>query len=728
MIYYYTLPDDPYKIESTDNIDDFVSQLYYHKANLPTIAQLMELHLANNYNDQIKIMISQYEGRVPLFDVISNRIYLIDKDNIYPRIHLDNYRFVDKKFYASLKSLNDKDEANVENLRVLSNYNLDVLYQTYISLFYQSYVLNNYITNCKRPSFFPGSVTMPYYTINELYYLAYDWDLTNNPTFSQSQIEDFCTQISKYDISAQTLLDHQTYIYDERAIGLVKHYSLFGSYYMNVYLRKNLCCLSKNCDIPDNAIDGAHCIKNPYLEDQIKIMIKLIKNAPALAKNHTVYRFVQRDDYLKHLKISDIYQDPSFMSTTRNPFYYKENYAFGYILIKIKLPANVMGIGLFIESYSNFPHEEEFVLPPTSKYKLIKVTDASDTSEFHNIFNLKVQKKYEFEWIGADANITLISPPITIADKVIELDKILVDENMKYVSISDRLKYFRSTYVNDNSQFSSIIGSIKYTFNLESYDSTSVYKKFFFYQVATGIMITTANPIYGNINIMMEIGPEIHINYYFRFSVTDPSIVVDLNQSAWIEWLSYLAYIIGVRTIVIHSNYIMLAKKTDSVIEKQRKTRYTFSQNIYIYMKHGTKMYEFSEITPNFDYYQFDYLRGINVLDHIKESDQSELYRIYQNSKIQDMYNFYLYIVETFPQYINDLEHKMDDVYESDVNPFRNMSYSLDAWRYLYSRDIIKQIPSEKEFIIKKGSFKHLVGDNKIPKFKNRLRTFLMSK
>jgi hypothetical protein len=56
---------------------------------------------------------------------------------------------------------------------------------------------------------------------------------------------------------------------------------------------------------------------------------------------------------------------------------------------------------------------------------------------------------------------------------------------------------------------------------MESYNSISVYKSFFYYDVADGIMITSANPKYGNINILLEIGPDIHVNYYFKYSVTD---------------------------------------------------------------------------------------------------------------------------------------------------------------------------------------------------------------
>jgi hypothetical protein len=728
IVYYYVSTSLPYKVESTEFLEELILLLYEGKAKFITDAQRVELDLPKKYPNILKKKISKYEERVPLYDIVSNRIYLIYKDNVYPRIHFDNYRFVDKKFYHSLVKIKNPSDVDLENIRILSNYDLDVLYKTYMKIFYESFVVNSFITSCRRPSFGSGMEHIsPYYNINELYFLAYDWNLTNKATLSEKEINSFCKKISQYDIPAQILLDHQMYIYDSRAIGLVKHYSLFGSYYMNLYLRKYQCCL------PNRSYEDA--IRNLYLENQITIMIKLIKNAPPFSKDHTVYRFVEKDNYLRHLKIGDIYQDTGFMSTTRNPFYYKENYAFGYILIKVKLPKNVKGIGLCIESYSNFPKEEEIILPPTSMYRLDNVTDAKDMTHFHNIFNLKVEKKYEFTWVGngylrkRDHEIIIDMPGAYVPEiKDINLKDLLNDDNIKFLSISERLKYFRDTYVNVNNQFISTIENTKYIFSFESYDSTTVYKPFFYYEVSDGIMVTTANPKYGNINIMMEIRPEIHVNYYFRFSVTDPSIVVDLNRIEWMEWLSLFAYIIGSRMIVIHSNYVIQYNKDDTIEQKQNKTRYTFSQNIYFYMKYKKKMYDFPEVTPNFDYYQLDYLFAIPVEEIVKPTDRDELHRIYQLSGKKTVGDFYIYVIENFPKMIKNLEEKMDLIYENMAkNPFNNISYNLDAWSYLYNRNLIQYIPSNKEFTIKKGPFKNLIGDKKILKFKNRLRTFLIS-
>lgn len=729
FIYYYVLISNPYKVESTSSLDELISLLYESKADFISDVQRKDLKLIDGYLDDLRKRIGKYENKVPLYDIRSNHIFLINKDNVYHRFYYDDYRFITKDFYQDLVDMKNPSQNDLENKRFLSYYNLDVLFKTYVKIFYQSFVVDEYITDCKRPSFSQGMEHIsPYYKINELYYLVYDWNLTDKVNLSEKEIKSFCKQISQYDIPAQTLIDHQMYIYDSKAIGLVKHYSLFGSYYINMYLRKNQCCPKRN-----KSYEGV--IRNLDIENQIKIMINLIKSAPSFIKAHTVYRFIERDEFLSHLKVGDIYEDTSFMSTTRNPFYYKENYTFGYILIKIKLPANVKGVGLCIESYSNFPNEEEIVLPPSSRFMLNSVKETEELSRFEGIFDLKVKKKYEFTYIDNDYNHNdskiIIEMPMAKIELPSEINFkhiLKSDENIKYVPMSDRLGYFRDTYIkNIYNQFSCIINEHRYIFNMDAYDSSSVYKPFFYYEIKDGIMITTSNPKYGNINLMIELGSDIHVNYYFRFSVTDPSIVVDLNQVEWIEWLSILAYLVGANTVNIHSNYILRYNKDDTIEQKQLKTLYTFSQNIYVYLKEKKKMYEFDEVTPKFDYGQLDYLFQIPLSKVIKPLDRNELPRIAKSSQIKNVGDFYIYIVENYPKFIRVLEEKLDDLYEPEVNPFKNISYKLDPWFYLYNHGLINRLPSDKEFAFKKGAFKKLISDKKIPKFKNRLRSYLLN-
>jgi hypothetical protein len=754
MIFYYrrsNLTDknakDKYEIKSTEIIDEIVNLLYEGEALLLTEDQVAELALPSNYIFEFKKTISLYKLRVPLYDIQSNNIYLINRDNVYNNVHRLDYRFPDKKFIANLEADPYKTEIDEDNLRIMSNYDMDILKSNFDAVFYESFSRSTYATDCKRPSFASGLVHInPYYKLGELYFLAYDWNLTQKGNLSDEEIEFFCKQISKFDISAKTLQEHQIYIFDNKAIGLVKHYSLYGSYYMNRYLRANKCCLANQQVVYKNNI------VNPDLENQIKIMIKLIKNAPAFVESHTVYRFISQDDFMAHLKEGDTYKDTSFMSTTRNPFYYKENYAFGYILLKIKLPANIKGVGLCMEAYSNFPFEEEIVLPPTSEFRLDKLIVDPD-KKFHNAFNLTVHKKYEFTWVGNDyidvlGDIKLETPgayvpPLTVVDfKQIVLE----DETLRLTPMSDRLFYLKSTIANVNNQFSTRIGMSSksksksngktFVFNIEAYDSTSVYKQFFYYERPDGLMITTSNPVYGNINMILELGPEIHVNYYFKFSVTDQSEILNLDKEEWMEWFSLLAYCTGSRNVYIHSNYVMsytsVETSKDDSLEKKSKTKldktlYTFSENIYQYLKHGRKYYTYFEVDPTFEYGQLDKLEFVPIFDLITVTDHTTLYRIAKASNLTNLKEFYLYIVESYPKFIQALQDKLADLYDYGASPFDNISYKLNPWIFLQQRGIIKNIPSDSNFKYKKNNFKKLIGNKKIQMFQNRLRDYLLN-
>ncbi len=160
-----------------------------------------------------------------------------------------------------------------------------------------------------------------------------------------------------------------------------------------------------------------------------------------------------------------------------------------------------------IEAYSNFPSEEEIILPPTSRLRLERVIEKS--TEEHLLIEKQVQRKYEFTWIGNDIlenNKIVIDMPNAYEPTIknINLMEIINDVNIKYISIVDRLSYFRDTYVNINNQFISTINNHDFIFNFESYDSSSVYKPFFYYEISDGIMITSSNPRYGNINILLN--------------------------------------------------------------------------------------------------------------------------------------------------------------------------------------------------------------------------------
>jgi hypothetical protein len=711
-------------IYQSHDLGALIMDLYEDIASFPEVGmKINNFVITKTYINELRTTISQYALRVPLYDIISNSIYLIYKNNIYARILYENYRFVDESFYDDLvhmPQINDDDHTR-RIVKFLSYYDLPELKKTYYKLFYESFVINSYITHCPRPSFKANMTHIsPYYSINELYYLSYDWELTESQNISLEEINNLCSRIINYDIPAKILLDHQIYIYDHKAIGLVKHYSLFGSDFMNQYLRKNPFLLLN--------IGDKKYTRNLILENQIKLMVQLISNAPKFTISHTVYRFIDDDFYLSHLKPGDIYQEPSFISTTRNPFYYQENYQFGYILIKIKLPADIDGIGLCVESYSNFPKEEEIILPPTSMLRLDRIVTHDES--YQHILNKHVAKKYEFTFVGtrydhsksSDVIMNVESGVIPVLEQV-DFKNILKLVDLNLTTLTDRLQYFIKNYLNVNYLFETDIGGNKYTLSVESYDSSGAYKDFFYYTTSNGILIYSSNPKYGNINLMMEVGQEIHVNYYFKFSVTDSSHQLDLNQVYWIEWFAMLAYSLGLRYVTIHANYVLKYDRSQSAEEKIMKTRYTFSQNVYLYLKSNIKYFDkFLEVKPNFEYYQLDYLRTVKPSSVLNNTDRDELYQLYIISTIDNLATFYLYVVDNYPRSIPLLELKMASLYTNENNPFQNISYTLDSWSYLYNNNYIQLIP---EYKVKRGAIKNLIVKNKIPQFQNRIRYYL---
>ena len=111
--------------------------------------------------------------RIPLYNK-DKKIYMIHKDNLYERILYDHYRIVDENFY---KNSNQK-------IPELENFNWSILPDIYYKLFYNSFIKTNHITDCLRPSY-DGMFKhiKPYYTLDELNYLAEDWNIkTSNNT------------------------------------------------------------------------------------------------------------------------------------------------------------------------------------------------------------------------------------------------------------------------------------------------------------------------------------------------------------------------------------------------------------------------------------------------------------------------------------------------------------------------------------------------------------------
>ena len=136
-------------------------------------------------------------------------------------------------------------------------------------------------------------------------------------------------------------------------------------------------------------------VANNIYNNIIGTLWNLCYTSPPFDNDYILYRFIKDDLYLQNLKIGDTYNDTSFMSTTRDPFYRSDVYNFGFILIKVRIPKNIKGVALCLEGCSHFPEEQEIIFAPGTKYKL---TARNENITYYHTdlqYSSKIKTKYE---------------------------------------------------------------------------------------------------------------------------------------------------------------------------------------------------------------------------------------------------------------------------------------------------------------------------------------------
>ena len=628
---------------------------------------------------RLQKMVSILNNKVPLYDVYSNNLFLIYKDNVYQRVIYDYYRFPDKNFYDEMKK-----QKNIKIIKFLDNFNLKTLENTYVNIFYNySNEVGKNLTLCLRSSFLSHLYYIkPYYTRSEVINMALNLGLIkpDRTYYTKEKIQELCEKVRKNDINRNIILNHQKYIVDSNGIHKVIYYSLNGAYFMNKYLR-------------DRTL-----LKNELIEKNILGLWSLVRNAPAFDKGYKLYRFVDSDSHLSHLKIGDIHTEKSFISTTRNPFYNSEVYKFGFILIKIRIPANVAGVALCMETFSNFKKEEEIIFPPLTHLKLVKKNENSEYYHIDDQFLKNVVTKYEFEYVGSE-KIEIIRESDKKPKKVFnDLKKI---RKLTHENFLDKTEFFVEKYANENYQFISNINGKNYTFVCEWYDSTSAYEPYFFIKSSNGFYIYSQDPNTSNLSLTMEMSvDEMHVNFYSKFSYSDDYI--DITTPDAIKFICKLGYIFGINNIYIHQEYRSCKDFIEGSSSKYKDFKkrilemYTYRKDFYDYFTKKKKRFDIDGINAKFFYYQLNNLLEISALQVLRRTDKDELFQIYQTftklTQKNSFADFYIYIVKNRPDFIELLESKSIRIFQKD-NPFVLDFYLLEGFKYLYNNGLISSMP-----------------------------------
>lgn len=701
------------------NDDNILDELYEQKLFVPNEKQINDyikqtktktnkeiiLFFKNDIKkgiNKIKKYISKIKYKIPLYDIYNKNLYLITKENVYNRVVYHHYRFPDEQLLNYLVNKKKKIKEQIsdggdvllirENNKIgliidfLNQFNLRILEETYIYVFYNySNEVGKNITLCTRPSFMNHFYhVMPYYTRSELINMGLNMELikSNDVVYDKEKIKSLCNKIREHDITADIILSHQDHIIKGGGIGMVQYYSLQGSFFINQYLRG----FTK------------YPYRNKLLETSIKFLWELVNNSPQFDKSYILYRFIKQDDHIRHLQVGDTYIEKSFISTTRDPFYRSDIYKFGFVLIKIKVPKNVKGVGLCVETFSHFPAEQEIILPPFTKLKLVRKDRNTPYYHTDKVEESKIETRYEFEYVGNSNVVFENRQPFEEKKYDFPIDFLQINGS-ESLTLNERISYFINEYVNPLYQFKTVIGDKIYTIIMEWYDSTDAYKDFYAVRTNNGLSMYTIIENY--VSFVIELGENnygtfMYANYYFRYSLMSQTSTIDTKH--FIDFLSKISYYFKIKNVNLYSDYVLC----DSKFNKQENIynniykHGNYILDYYIYLKQNKKKYQgfdTLEIKPKFSYYDLDRLKTSSPTLILEKSDRDELYQLYNKGFKLSGYNdtisdFFLWIVENYCVFMKYLIAKMERLYPRN-NPFNTDYYILDGHLYLYNRELI---------------------------------------
>ena len=579
---------------------------------------------------------------LPLYDIIKNKIVLVNKKDIKAHIEKNHFRPIFKNL------VNNK----TRNQQYLKHYNHKKTLQLVKDISY---------TICKKPSFIyyvkgTKEPEAPYYTKGEMINLALNNRLIKDKNIKMDKL---CKILQENQFQKINILKHTNYIQKIKGMYMVRYYTFVGDAAMNSYLRN----LSKD-EYQNNAL-----VKNIFM------MWNLIKNAPTFSKTFSVYRRIGFD-YLKHLKVGDKYVTDSFMSTTRDPLYEPEGFTFGNIVIKVNMPINKKGVGLMLELFSHFPEELEVLIPPNVEMKLKRI----NWKYYHyNKENERdISKTYEFDIIRAKGiNIPKDRLELDKKPQYIHFNKLVV---LKQKTLGKKIKHFLKEYANNNMQFTTEIGIKRYLFNLYFYDSTSVYKNLYKYKTDKGISLVYQNQKTGQICLFIEIGKDIHINYHLNYydidncpKFTGLDIMSERTSYDLLKFYKYLADTLKINKVYIYPNMISCIK-----FYKRSNNKNMYNEYVYRSITYDKDLYDIIQVLNRSKkhakrFMPDDYL--YSSYEKIETIFEKELPNLFKNMKLYKEFrkknkgeetigNLWLYTVEYNCTKLRTLENILEYYYK----------------------------------------------------------------
>jgi hypothetical protein len=677
---------------------DVLYNIYYNLAEIPTKEQLKKHKIKNpdEYIIQIKKEISQIDNFIPLYSVFSKNIYLVHPTDVYSKVINYYNRPLTNELYDYLKTIKTNDKSLKEkiqkNIKFMDNFDLQILEQTYIKTFYyQSNKVGRNFTLCIKPSFIPFININPYYQRDELINLALNLKLIkeDNTFYDKEKLNKLCLKISDQDIDSDTLLNHYLFIQMNNLKYYIKYYSFMGSYQMNYYIRNK-------------------SIKDSFIENNINQFYKIISKSPSFNNDYYVYRLIGNDNFLNELRIGDIFEDTSFMSTSRNPFYNPVTNAFGLILLKIKIPKNKEGVGLCVENYSLFPEEHEIILNPCS-LKLISKEDGSNKEILYYHTDKKAQRsikrKYEFEYIKPiELDLDKITKRYEPEINIPTLD--LYELKINGSTIDEKLESFSNIIplVNTSKRFYININDKKYLMSVNKMNDKRIYEQFFYLQkrkytsddIIDELYITYQDEKSGELLLLIEIKDVISVNYLQKFTGCNK----EFDDNDLLFLIGGFSKAFQIYSCIIHPTFkpfstfinikpndykLVIDDEQDyHQIQKLSNDIVLFNYDLMNYLISKKERFSTIYIKMNYRRVQLDKLKQIKVSDVFNEENY-EIYSLIKKQNLDSLndlliffYKNYFYLLDKVIYHIN--------LYMNDDIIINKLFYVFDCGNYLFEQ------------------------------------------
>ena len=652
-----------------------LNEMLDNKIRIPKLSD--NQFLSYNIINKIKNKVSSLTTYFPLYNIKIRNIVIIKQDAISNLVQKENYRFCDsyllniiqkeiKKYKKKKLNTNQKIYYKKLNNIYLFFNNFDLkhlhfIYKTKLKLKY-----NNF-TNLEKISYLPFlSKSIPYYTKQEILTMGLNFKLVKLKfNINNKELLSLYKKIINNDFTSLLLQKNIYYINKVKGNNIIKFYTFHGSYYMNYYLR-----------------DRKNKIQDLLLEKLIKKLWNICLNAPKIKSEKFVYRFLYDDKFLQHLQINDIYQDYGFLSTTRNQFYNIDSATFGFILLKIIIPENSIGC-LCIEPYSLFTTEEEVILPPHSKLRLI---NKNKNVEYHHISDTsekKITKKYEFIYLGN-----------TLTNKIFKSQKETIKTfdffyKLEGNTLGKRISNFYNvvTKNNINKKFYIQGKNKKYLFYCDFYDSTDVYYKFYSLKNTNGFYLYSLNDT-GQYNFYIEIDKQLYVNYYMKYANNNI-----INENEFLDIIARIANAFMIKNVIIYNTYSYTYKflnnpsiNNDENLKVNSVYLNNYNLDIYNYIKFNKQMYTNKYVISNFNYFYLDILKSYKVKDFINNNSLKLLEIFNNNYKGKNNFrDFYIFIIENYWNLIDDINNLITK-YLKYHNQDIDYTYTFNTHIYLYEK------------------------------------------